>query len=161
MASNHSTGSSHGDGNLHEPDTIKWEQFDFGDVQILPPEIPGWNMLRRSGLPASSRLSVLSAINNKLDLDTIERAMRDQEEELLMSEAHRRDLPRPRRSFWIEESGERGLLGETEIEEMDGKAIMWVGSRLPGEVYLHDEHEHEHEDTFSWVSFLPDGQESH
>ena len=58
--------------------------------------------------------------------------MRDQEEELLMSEAHRRDLPRPRprRSFWIEESGEWGLLGETEIEEMDEKAIMWVGSRL-------------------------------
>lgn len=77
-----------------------------GDVQILPPEILGWIVLRRSGLPASSRLSVLSAINNKLDLDTIERAIRDRKEELLMSEAHRRDLPRPRRSFWVKESGE-------------------------------------------------------
>lgn len=71
----------------------------------------------QSGLPASSRLSVLSAINNKLDLDTIERAIRDRKEELLMSEAHRRDLPRPRRSIWVEESGESGLLGETEIEK--------------------------------------------
>lgn len=77
-----------------------------GDVRILPPEILGWIVLRRSGLPASSRLSVLSAINNKLDLDTIERAIRDRKEELLMSEAHRRDLPCPRRSFWAKESGE-------------------------------------------------------
>ena len=35
---------------------------------------------------------------------------------------------------------------------------MRVGSQLP-EVYLLDEHEHE--DSFSWVSFLPDGQELH
>ena len=99
--------STYGDDVETKP--IKWEQFDFGDIQILPPAILGWIMLRRSGLPASSRLSVLSAIKNKLDLDTMERAMRDQEEELLLSEAHHRlDVTRPRRSFWIEEDGERG-----------------------------------------------------
>lgn len=44
---------------------------------------------------------------------------------------------------------------------MDDKTIMWVGSCLPDEVYLHDEHEHEHEDSCSWVSCLPEGQELH
>ena len=56
--------STYGDDVETKP--IKWEQFDFGDIQILPPEILGWIMLRRSGLPASSRLSVLTAIKNKL-----------------------------------------------------------------------------------------------
>ena len=65
---------------------------------------------------------MLGAINNKSDLDTIERAVRGQEEELPMPEAHGCDLPRHRRSFWVEESGERGLLGETELEEMDDHA---------------------------------------
>ena len=45
--SNHSTGSSHDDENSHEPDAIKWEQFDFGDVQLLPPEILDWIVLRK------------------------------------------------------------------------------------------------------------------
>ena len=58
-------------------ETIRWEQFEFGEVQILPQEILRWLLLRRSRLPASARLSVLSAINNRLDLDTMERAMRE------------------------------------------------------------------------------------
>ena len=141
----------------HEEKQIEWDQFDFGNINILPSEILGWIMLRRSGLPASSRLSVLSAINNKLDLDTIERAMRDQEEELLLSEHHRRgDVPRPRRSFWVEESGQWGLLSEPDMEDYDEQAVMWVGHRLPPEVY--ESHEDEQEAT-SWVSVMPDGQE--
>ena len=70
-------------------DEIQWDQFEYGDEKILPDEILGWLLLRRSGLPASARLAVLSAINNRLDLDTMERAMRDQEEELLLAEAQR------------------------------------------------------------------------
>ena len=68
---------------------IQWEQFNFASVEVLPPEILGWLLLRRSGLPSSARLSVLSSINNNLDLDTMERDMRDQEEELLQAEAQR------------------------------------------------------------------------
>ena len=100
---------------------------------------------------------MLSAINNKLDLDTIERAMRDQEEELLLSEHHRRgDVPRPRRSFWVEESGHWGLLSEPDLEECDEQSIMWVGSKLPPEVYeVYDEEQ----EATSWVSVMPDGQE--
>eukprot|EP00435_Cladocopium_sp_Y103_P064584 s563_g26.t1 len=153
-----SSSSYHGDD--VDTKTIQWEQFDFGDIQILPPEILGWIMLRRSGLPASSRLSVLSAINNKLDLDTMERAMRDQEEELLLSEAHRRpDLSRPKRSFWIEEGGEWGLLSEADLEDIDENAVMWVGSRLPPEVHPHASVENDWVDDTAWSTFLPDGQE--
>ena len=82
---------------------IEWEQFDLGSERILPDEILGWILLRRSGLPANARLSVLSATNNRLDLASMERAMRDQEEELLAAESHRSrgEIPRPRRSFGL------------------------------------------------------------
>lgn len=102
------------------PETsIQWDQFDHGELQILPEEILGWLLLRRSNLPATARLSVLSAINNKLDLDSMERAMRDQEEELLLSESHRHQhLPRPKRTFWVEQDSQWGLLNDHEIDDI-------------------------------------------
>ena len=138
---------------------IKWEQFDYGDIQVLPPEILGWILLRRSGLPASARLSVLSAINNRLDLDTMERAMRDQEEELLMAEAHRSHgaLARPRRSFWVEQDKSWGLVADYDTDDIDEASIMWVGDHLPEEVYGQEE------TAFSnapqWSTWTNDGQE--
>ena len=140
-------------------ETIRWEQFEFGEVQILPQEILGWLLLRRSGLPASARLSVLSAINNRLDLDTMERAMRDQEEELLVAEANRSrgDLHRPRRSFWVEQDSQWGLLGDLETEEVDDSAIYWVGDRLPQDVYpVWDDPS---PTSTAWSTWAPDGQE--
>lgn len=137
---------------------IRWEQFEFSDVQVLPTEILGWLLLRRSGLPASARLSVLSAINNSLDLDTMERAMRDQEEELLLAESARshHQLPKPRRSFWIEQDSSWGLVNDFDPEEIEDSAIMWVGSQLPEEVYGKAEAYYND----SW-STLPGGQELH
>ena len=141
-----------------EDEPIRWEQFDYGHVEILPQEILGWILLRRSGLPASARLSVLSAINNQLDLDSMERAMRDQEEELLSAEAqrHHGNLPRPRRSFWVEEDRQWGLLAEAHMDdEVDGSDTLWLGSQLPPDVY-------EAEDpSDSWCTMLADGQELH
>lgn len=116
---------------------IKWEQFDYGNVQILPSELLGWLLLRRSGLPAAARLSVLSAISNQLDLDTVKRAMRDQEEELLLAEQHRaRDHGNRRpRSFWVEQDHQWGLVNSQEdFEEVEENMIMWVGDRLPPEL---------------------------
>ena len=139
-------------------DDIQWDQFEYGDEKILPDEILGWLLLRRSGLPASARLSVLSAINNRLDLDTMERAMRDQEEELLLAESQRSrgELHRPRRSFWVEEDSQWGLLTELDAEEVQDGSIHWVGDTLPPEVYAHEAAE----DAFgSWSTLLPDGQE--
>ncbi|CAK9043452.1 unnamed protein product [Durusdinium trenchii] len=138
-----------------EEEEVKWEQFEFDEVQILPQELLGWLLLRRSGLPAAARLSVLSAINNKLDLETMERAMRDQEEELLMAEHHRAPhLARPRRSFWVEQDSEWGLLNEPDMDEVEEASIYWVGDRLPPEVYPSWE-----EPATAWTSWSPDGQE--
>lgn len=138
---------------------IRWEQFEFSDVQVLPSEILGWLLLRRSGLPASARLSVLSAINNSLDLDTMERAMRDQEEELLLAESARshHQLPKPRRSFWVEQDSSWGLVNDFDPEEVEDSAIMWVGHQLPEEV--HGKAEAYYQD--SWSTSLPGGQELH
>ena len=138
-----------------EDPVIEWEQFDLGSERILPDEILGWILLRRSGLPANARLSVLSATNNRLDLASMERAMRDQEEELLAAEAHRSrgDLPRPRRSFWVEEDAHWGLLSEVDIEDVDDN-VFWVGERLPPDVYSAPADEGS-----AWSTWLPDGQE--
>ena len=136
---------------------IRWEQFEFSDVQVLPTEILGWLLLRRSGLPAGARLSVLSAINNSLDLDTMERAMRDQEEELLLAESARshHQLPKPRRSFWVEQDSHWGLVNDFDPEEVEDSSIMWVGSQLPEEV--HGRPEVFYNET--WSTSLPGGQE--
>ena len=81
----------------------------------------------------------------------MERAMRDQEEELLLSEAHRRpDVTRPRRSFWIEEDGEWGLITEADLDEIDKNSVMWVGNRSS---------EHDWVEDAAWSTFLPDGHE--
>ena len=141
-----------------EQDTIQWDQFGYEDVEILPPEILGWLLLRRSGLPASARLSVLSSIGNKLDLATMERAMRDQEEELLLAEHQRhRGLDRPRRSFWVEQDSQWGLLSDELEEDLDEHGVLWVGDRLPEDVYPFS-HVHDEPET-AWVSWLPDGTE--
>ena len=52
-------------------------------------QILGWLLLRKCGLPSHARLAVLSATNNVLELDIVEKALRDQEEELMASERHR------------------------------------------------------------------------
>ena len=138
---------------------IQWELFDYGTQDILPPEVLGWIMLRRSGLPASSRLAILSAVNNKLDIDTMERAMRDQEEELLLSEQQRlRHDQRPqRRSFWVEEESQWGLVNDFDTEEVPEQDILWVGSHLPPDVYaVQDGDNGDH-----WTTYLPHGEELH
>ena len=139
---------------------IQCEQFDHSNEQILPEEILGWLLLRRSGLPAHARLSVLSAVNNQLDVSTMERAMRDQEEELLMAESHRGFHPssRPRRSFWIEQDAQWGLLAEQHLEEEISETdICWVGDRLPQEVYATDTGNSKHDG--AWSTWMPDGTE--
>ena len=89
----------------------EWDKYELEEIEVLPPEILGWMLLRRSGLPGQARLSVLAATNNSLDFEVVEKAMRDQEEELLSAERHRdsRDH-RGRRSYWVEDSGEWGLM---------------------------------------------------
>ena len=119
-----------------EKDPVKWDQFGFDDVEILPQEILGWLLLRRSGLPERARLSVLSSIGNKLDLSTMERAMRDQEEELLLAEAQRSrgELHRPRRSLWVQQDTQWGLLADEVQDDLDETPVCWVCERPHPEV---------------------------
>ncbi|CAJ1460173.1 unnamed protein product [Effrenium voratum] len=116
--------------------TVKWDEFEIEDMEILPDEVLGWLLLRRAGLPASARLSVQSATQNSLQFADIERAMRDQEEELLQAEQQRNQRydNRPRRTYWVEEQGQWGLVNDV-AEEEEPQSIMWVGDKLPAEVY--------------------------
>ena len=110
-----------------EHETVKREEFDLGDADILPEEVLGWLLLRRAGLPASSRLAVQSATGNSLKFSEIERALRDQEEEWMQAESSRQggQFQRRLRSYWVEENGERGLMPN--VGDDENTQIMWVG----------------------------------
>ncbi|CAE7314903.1 unnamed protein product, partial [Symbiodinium sp. CCMP2456] len=151
-------GSSRAKTPLPEP---RWERFALEEVEVLPPEILGWLLLRRANLSSASRLAILSVTGNKLEFDLVEKALRDQEEDLLASERQRDPrAARHRRSYWVEDQGEWGLLAEDAFDEAHegGDAsldIHWVGSRLPAEVYPVDEIDEE------WTTYGHDGAEVH
>ena len=46
------------------PDDLEWADLETGQVDIVPTEILGWILFRRSGLPPNARLSVLAATQN-------------------------------------------------------------------------------------------------
>ena len=142
-------------GSDESDEEIQWDQFETFRLHedLLPPEILGWLLLRRARLPAASRLSILAAVGNRLDFEAIERAMRDQEEELVAAEAGKgtQDWNRSRRTFWIEEEGQWGLVTDSDEFELSENAIHWVGERLPEEVYPVEE------SCDSWTSYTPDG----
>ncbi|CAE7547481.1 RE1 [Symbiodinium sp. CCMP2592] len=132
--------------------TPEWERFQLDEIDALPSEVLGWLLLRRAGLPSHARLSVLAATNNRLDLDLVEKALRDQEEDLLQAE----DRRGPRRTFWVEQEGSWGLLlDEPAVEESQG-TIHWVGDRLPEEVHPVFATTAEEEDT--WCTYHGDSE---
>ena len=148
--------SHHGDSDSSESEAeIQWDQFDSFQIHedLLPPEILGWLLLRRARLPAASRLSILAAVGNRLDFESIERAMRDQEEELIAAEGGKgtHDWNRSRRTFWVEDNGQWGLLTDPDDAEVVEGNIHWVGDRLPDDVYANEE------SCDTWVSYTPDG----
>ena len=89
--------------------------------------------------------------------------MRDQEEELLLTEAQRSHglNQRPKRSYWVEEEGQWGLLTETtDFEDAHDQDIFWVGEQLPPEVYAASSSPTSLlEEEYSWVTQLPNGSE--
>ena len=114
---------------------LPWDELQNEEIQVLPDEVPGWLLLRRANLSASSRLSVQASVNNSLKFRDIEVALRDQEEELLQADQGRgQHQAHKRRSFW-EEEGNWGLLA-TSADDIDENAeIHWVGTKLPEDVY--------------------------
>lgn len=112
-------------------DLLGWADLEVENEEVIPTEILGWLLLRRAGLPASSRLSVQASVGNSLKFADLERALRDQEEELLAAEQSRQHRPNagPRRTYWVEENGEWGLINEEVDEENLGlgkDAILWA-----------------------------------
>ena len=114
---------------------LPWDELEQDAPEVLPPEILGWLLLRRANLSSSARLSVQASVQNSLNYEDIERALRDQEEELLQGDAQRQQF-RGKRTFWVEDGGEWGLMtvGE-EWQEEQLQDVHWVGNRLPQEVY--------------------------
>ena len=103
-----------------------WEDTENDLPAILPEEVIGWLLLRRAGLPASSRLSIQAAAGNSLRFKDVEQAMRLQDEELLAQE--RQKGPNKHRSFWVEQGGQWGIyltdLDEHEVPPDD--QVCWV-----------------------------------
>jgi hypothetical protein len=73
---------------------------------------------------------VVAASGNSLRFVDIEKAMRQQEEELLMQEGHRQPSHRPHRTYWVESDGSWGLFLNDFADQLEGDAddqqIQWV-----------------------------------
>ena len=112
-----------------EDTTPAWDETDLALPEILPPEVLGWLLLRRSGLSAQSRLGILSAAGNSLKIDDIERAMRLQEEEIMTQERQRSS--KAPRTYWIEQEEDWGLVMQDSIDELDNipeSQVKWLDS---------------------------------
>ena len=148
---------------------LPWDELEVAELQVLPDEILGWLLLRRANLSASSRLSVQASVQNSLSFRDIEMALRDQEEELLQADQQRHPHGK-KRTFWVEEQGQWGLVSFPEENLDEATDILWVGDRLPPEVYGHDpsdgalqgsgdnEEIYWHYDHDGWHGYVPDGQ---
>ena len=134
---------------------LPWDELEVEDIQVLPDEVLGWLLLRRANLSAANRLAVQSSVQNSLFFKDIENALRDQEEELMLGDSQRHNHPR-RRTYWVEEEGNWGLLATPEdgLEELNCE-VHWVGSQLPAEVY--DPGDANYEDDEIYWSLEQDG----
>ena len=114
-------------------DDLTWADLENTEVEVLPQEVLGWILLRRAGLSASARLSVQAAAHNSLRFDDVERALRDQQEELLMSEAQAHKHAGPRRMYWVEDGDNWGLIADSAIDEdaLATEEIHWTAAPPP------------------------------
>ena len=126
-------------------DLSLWDAHEEKLPEVLPSEVLGWLLLRRANLGTQARLSVQAAAGNSLRLEDIEKALRGMEDELISQETvgrgHQKGDHR-RRTFWVEEAGEWSLvLDNADLEEsVDAGDTVYVGTRLPPEVYHHGPH---------------------
>ena len=112
-----------------------WDDLDQGLPEVLPTELIGWIMLRKSSLSAAQRLNVLSSIGNSLKAEDVERGLRGAEDELHLVEREREGKAKGggkgkhRTSFWVEQEGEWGLMlaDDAEAEDiLDHNEIHWL-----------------------------------
>ena len=114
-----------------------WDDLDQGLPEVLPTELIGWIMLRKSSLSAAQRLNVLSSIGNSLKAEDVERGLRGAEDELHLVERERegrakgggKGKGKHRTSFWVEQDGEWGLMlaDDAEAEDiLDHNEVHWL-----------------------------------
>ena len=102
-----------------------WDDLDLGLPEVLPTELIGWIMLRKSALNAAQRLNVLSSIGNSLKAEDVERGLRGAEDELRLVEREREGRPKGhskgkhRNTFWIEQDDQWGILLTEEADAED------------------------------------------
>lgn len=105
----------------------QWDDLESSLPQILPEEVLGWILMRRSGLPSASKLSIQAAAGNSLKFSDVEKAMRQQEDELLQQERQRGQTSR-HRSYWVEADGAWGLVlqDSDDFDQLTNDQIKWV-----------------------------------
>ncbi len=148
------------------PDHMAWADLEAEETEILPSEILGWILLRRAGLSTASRLSVQAATHNSLKFEVVEKALRDQQEELLLAEhQHLRNAGSSKRSYWVEDSDSWGLVMDNIIEEeaVNDDQIHWMSSNQQPVVNQAFTAEAEEEDTwfdgvYEWAYWSQDGE---
>ena len=112
-----------------DDEEMAWLDLEGKLPDILPEEVLGWLLMRRSNLPSAAKLAIQASSQNSLKFQDIERSMRQQEDELLFQERHRPMQPKNHgRNYWVEDSGQWGLV-VNEPEDMDGfdeEQISWI-----------------------------------
>ena len=111
-----------------------WNELEQDLPEVLPTEILGWLMLRRSSLTPQQRLNVLSSIGNSLRAEDVERGLRGAEDELRLQEHGPSSKGYGKKgsrasSFWVEQEGEWGLLAVAEEDQDEWlEGVHWLGS---------------------------------
>ena len=141
---------------FEEAAAFEWEELESSLPEILPEEVLGWLLLRRSGLSSSSKLSIQAAAGNSLKYSDIERAMRQQEDELLHAERQKAPQAHQRgqRTYWLESEGQWGLLMD-EPEDWDNPAeelVHWVDHGTMASVFGVIEPEQHADSESAWFS---------
>ena len=114
-----------------------WDDLDQGLPEVLPTELIGWIMLRKSSLSAAQRLNFYSSIGNSLKAEDVERGLRGAEDELHLVERERegrakgggKGKGKHRTSFWVEQDGEWALMlaDDAEAEDiLDHNEVHWL-----------------------------------
>ena len=104
-----------------------WEEDEAQLPEIIPEEVLGWLLMRRSGLPSAAKLSIQAAAGNSLRFSDVEKAMRQQEDEL-MNQERQKHSQKSQRSYWVEREGDWGIfLADVDEDLMPGdEQIQWV-----------------------------------
>ena len=127
---------------------------------MLPEEVLGWLLMRRSNLTSQSKLAIQAAAGNSLRFADIERAMRQQEDELLQHERKHGGHGRHSRTYWVESDGSWAVM-LAEPEDWDATSddqVHWVDPDVMAATFAKPEvprEDHEamwfHDGGFDWT----------